>query len=208
MDMQYYGANCISLISKQVRLVVDDNLVDLGGKSVTKEGDVVLFTGPHSNPKKSAKIIIDQPGEYEVQGIFIYGIAARGHMEEAGKKSATMYKIMTDDLNILVTGHIYPELSDTQLETIGMVDIMAVPVGGNGYTLDSTGALTLIKKIEPKLVIPTYYDDNSLRYPVPVTSLEEALKNLPMETKEPVQKLRIKSVDLSDVTQLVVIERS
>jgi len=208
MDIQFYGANCISLTTKQVRLIVDDNLADLGGKSITREGDVVLFTGLHSNPSKPTKILIDQPGEYEVQGIFIYGIAARGHMEEAGEKNATMYKIMSDELSVLVTGHVYPELSDSQLETIGMVDVMIVPTGGNGYTLDGTGALTIIKKVEPKLVVPTYYDDKSLNLPVPAATLEDALKSLPMEMKEPTQKLRVKSVDLSDVTQLVVIDRS
>jgi L-ascorbate metabolism protein UlaG (beta-lactamase superfamily) len=208
MDMQFYGANCISLTTKQVRLIIDDNLEDLGAKSVTREGDVVLFTGIHSTPRKPAKISIDKPGEYEVQGVFIYGIVARGHLEESGKKTSTMYKIMSDDLNVLITGHIYPELSDSQLEAIGMVDVMVVPVGGNGYTLDSTGALTLIKKVEPKLVVPTYYNDGELKFPVPPASLEDALKNLPMETKESVQKLRIKSADLSDVTQLIIVERS
>jgi L-ascorbate metabolism protein UlaG (beta-lactamase superfamily) len=206
MDMQFYGANCISLTNRQVRLVIDDNLTDLGGKSIIKEGDVVLFTGAHSSTNKPAKIIIDKPGEYESQGVFIYGIAARGHMEETGKMSSTIYKIMSDDLDILVVGHVYPELSDSQLEAIGTIDVMITPVGGNGYTLDSVGALTLIKKIEPKLVIPAYYDDKSLKFPVPVASLEDALKNLPMEVKESTQKLRIKSTDLSDVTQLVVLE--
>ncbi|HUC88334.1 MAG TPA: MBL fold metallo-hydrolase [Candidatus Binatia bacterium] len=208
MDLQFFGANCISLTTKQARLVIDDNLEDLGGKSVTREGDVVLFTGIHSKPVKSPKIVIDQPGEYEVQGIFIYGIKARGHMDETDKKTSTMYKIMNDDLNVLVTGHIYPEFSDSQLEAIGMIDVMILPVGGNGYTLDSTGALALIKKVEPKLVIPTYYDDKALKYPVQVVSLDEALKNLPMERRETAPKLRLKSSDLGEVTQLLVVEKS
>jgi hypothetical protein len=35
-------------------------------------------------------------------------------------------------------GHIYPELSEDQLEQIGMVDILVVPVGNSGYTLDAS----------------------------------------------------------------------
>ncbi len=208
MDLQFYGANCVSLTIKQLRLVVDDNLQDLGAKSVTKEGDVVLFTSVHSTPLKAPKIIIDQPGEYEVQGVFIYGIKARSHLDEPGKQTATMYKIMSDELNVLVTGHVYPEFSDAQLETIGMIDAMILPIGGNGYTLDATGALSLIKKVEPKLVIPTYYQDKSLNFPVPPASLEDALKNLPMETKESVQKLKLRPADMGEVTQLIVLEKS
>jgi L-ascorbate metabolism protein UlaG (beta-lactamase superfamily) len=119
-----------------------------------------------------------------------------------------MYKLMLDDTNVLITGHIYPELSDSQLEAIGMVDVMVVPVGGNGYTLDGVGALKLIKKIEPKVVIPTHFDDNSLSYPVPQQTLEQALKSLAMEPKETSPKLKLKGGELGDGTQLVVLEKS
>jgi L-ascorbate metabolism protein UlaG (beta-lactamase superfamily) len=206
MDMQLFGANCIALTTKQARITIDDNLAELGGKSVAKDGDVALFTGAHADPAQPAKIVIDQSGEYEVSGVSIYGIAARAHMDEEGAQTATMYKIMAEDLTVLVTGHIYPELTDDELETIGMVDVMFVPVGGNGYTLDGVGALKLIKKVEPKLVIPTNYDDGKLNYSVPQQPLEQALKALGMEPKETVSKLRVKAGELGDVTQLVVLE--
>lgn len=208
MDIQFYGANCIVISGRQVRLVVDDNLSDLGAKSVSKDGDIALFTGAHSASKQPPKLSIDQPGEYEVSGVSIYGIASRSHMDEEGKKSNTMYKVMTDDLTILITGHIYPELSDSQLEAIGMVDVMIIPVGGNGYTLDGVGALKLVKKIEPKLIIPTHYDDPALKFEVPQQPLDQALKALAMESKETTEKLRLKGSELGDVMRLVVLERS
>jgi L-ascorbate metabolism protein UlaG (beta-lactamase superfamily) len=208
MDVQFYGANCISLTTKQARVIIDDNLTDLGGKSVTKTGDIALFTMAHGDPASETKIVIDQPGEYEVSGVSIYGIPARAHIDEASKKTATMYKVVIDDLKILVTGHIYPELSDKQLEQIGMIDVMFVPIGGNGYTLDPVGALKIIKKVEPKLVVPTHYDTDKLSYPVPQQSLADALRTLAMEPKEAAAKLKIKSSDLGDVLQLVVVEQS
>lgn len=209
MDIQFHGANCITLTTKQGRITIDDNLKDLGGSSAAKAGDIMLFTGMHSEPAKEAKLCVDQPGEYEIAGISIYGIAARSHLEEEKTKTATMYKVMVDDVSVLVVGHIYPELSDTQLETIGMVDIMFVPVGGNGYTLDPVGALKIIKKVEPKLVIPTHYESKKLQFPVPQQPLEQALKDLAMEPKETVPKFKPKAEDLSDgITKLVVVEES
>lgn len=207
MELQFYGANCVRLSNKKASIVIDDNLADLGLKSVTKAGDIALFTGAHGEPAVETKLLIDQPGEYEVSDVSITGIAARAHVDEAGT-NATMYKIVADDLRVVVLGHIYPELTDDQLEALGMVDVLVVPVGGNGYTLDAAGALSLIKKIEPKLVIPTHFDDKSVKYVVPQASLEDALKNLAMEPKETVGKLKVKPVDLSDVTQLVVLEKS
>ncbi|HSX16614.1 MAG TPA: MBL fold metallo-hydrolase [Patescibacteria group bacterium] len=209
MDIQFYGANCIVLSGKQARIVIDDNLAEMGGKTVSKEGDITLFTTAHSGPAGAgtSKIVIDQPGEYEVSGVSIYGIAARAHMDEEKGKTATMYKIVFEDLSVLVAGHIYPELSDAQLEAIGMIDVLFVPVGGNGYTLDGVGALKIIKKVEPKLIVPTHYDDPKLHFEMPQQSLEQALKALAMEPKDTVPKLKLKPADLVETNGLIVIEK-
>lgn len=205
MDIQFYGANCISISGKKFRLVIDDNLADLGKKSVTKDGDVVLYTGLHSAPAVTSPLVVDHPGEYEVAGVSIYGIAARGHMEESGAKNVTMYKMIIDDIRVVVTGHIYPELSERQLEELGTVDVLFVPVGGNGYTTDPVGALKLIKKIDPKIVIPTHFDAKGINYAVPQQTIEQAITGLSMEPKETVDKLKLKDADITEVTQLIVV---
>ncbi|HSX35854.1 MAG TPA: MBL fold metallo-hydrolase [Patescibacteria group bacterium] len=208
MDIQFYGANCVTLATKQARVVVDDNLADLGAKSITKEGDISLHTMPHGDPNAPSGLVFGQPGEYEAAGVSIFGIAARAHIDEEKQMNATMYKVVADDVSVLVTGHVYPELSDEQLEAIGTIDVMIVPVGGHGYTLDAIGALKLIKKVEPKLVIPTHYDDAKLTFEVPAQPLDEALQSMSMQPKETAPKLRVKHSELGETTQLVVLERS
>lgn len=138
----------------------------------------------------------------------IRGIGAQAHTDAPDQHSATMYKIDVNDIKLLITGHIYPQLSEAQLEEIGAVDVVVIPVGGHGYTLDPQGALSVIKAIEPKLIIPTNYADKSIKYPVPQLTLSEALKELGMEPKETMVKLKLKPTELSDVTQLVVVEIS
>lgn len=207
MELQYYGANCIKLSTKKASLVIDDVVASLGGKSPTKAGDIALFTTAPTSVHRDVKIVIDEPGEFEVSDVSIQGIAARAHMDEEGKKSATMYKIIIDDMRIAVVGHVYPKLSSSQLEALGIIDILVIPVGGNGYTVDPIGALRLIKDIEPKIIVPTHYDDKAISYPVPQQTLEDALKGLSMEPVEPVAKLKLKHGEFSDVTQLVILER-
>lgn len=206
MDVQFYGANCVSVSHKGGRIVIDDNLADLGAKSIIKGDDVALFTGPHGD--SAARLTFDGPGEYEVADTSIIGIAARAHIDEPGTKNATMFKLVNGDQSVLVTGHIYPELSEAQLEAIGLVDVLVVPVGGSGYTVDPVGALKLIKDIEPKVVVPVHFADKALKFPVPQQDLATALKELAMEPKETVSKLKIKRDDLSDVTQLVILEKA
>ena len=206
MELTYYGANCVRLAAKKAQIVVDDNLKALGLKDVTKPTDISLRTNP-GFPEHTAAFRAEMPGEYEVSGVVIRGIAARGHMDEEGKHSATIYTIQADDTKVVVLGHIFPELSEDQLEAIGIVDVAIVPVGGMGYTLDGTGALNVIKQIEPKVVIPTHYADKSIRYEVPQAALADAVKNLGMEASETLGKYKIKPSELSDSTKLIVLER-
>lgn len=206
MEFQYHGANCISLGMKQATIVIDDNLAELGLKSVTKPDNIALFT--HEHPvAPDARLVLSDPGEYEVSSVSIFGIPARAHMDEAGKQTATIYKIQYDDLRVAVVGHIHPDLSEDHLEEIGTVDVLFIPVGGNGYTLDGIGALSVIRKIEPKIVIPTHYDDGKIKYPVPQQPLADALKGLSMEPKETLAKFKPKPADYSENIQLIVLER-
>jgi L-ascorbate metabolism protein UlaG (beta-lactamase superfamily) len=208
MDLQYFGGNCAVLSNKDVRIVVDDTLKALGQKSVTKPGDIVLFTGESHETPQGTKIVIAGPGEYEVSNISVTGIAARSHMDEDSKLTATMFKVVSGELSVLFVGHVYPSLSDAQLEAIGLVDVMVVPVGGNGYTLDAVGALKIIKDIEPKIVIPTHYDEKGFNYEVPQQTLEQAVHGLGMDVKETTPKLKLKATEIAETTQLIVVERS
>lgn len=209
MDVQFYGANCLVFSNKELRIVVDDTLQKLGSKSITRADDVVLYTGAHDAVSVETRMVIDLPGEYELGNVSITGIPARSHLsEDKNDRSTTIYKIVFADLTYVVTGHIYPELSDEQLEQIGMVDVLFVPVGGSGYTMDSVSALKLARHIDPKILIPTHYDDKTLTYEVPQVSLDDALKELSMGPKERVEKLRVKPTDLSETTQLVILEKS
>jgi L-ascorbate metabolism protein UlaG (beta-lactamase superfamily) len=206
MDLQFYGANCVSLTHKGTRIVIDDNLAELGAKGITKADDVSLFTGLHG--AAAGRLAFDGPGEYEVSDTSVIGIAARAHTDEEGSHNATMFKLVVGEQSVLITGHVYPDLSEGQLEVIGMIDLLIVPVGGNGYTVDPVGALKLIKEIEPKLVVPTHYNDKALKFPVPQQDLSAALKELAMEPKETVSKLKLKPAELTDLTQLIILEKS
>jgi L-ascorbate metabolism protein UlaG (beta-lactamase superfamily) len=186
--------------------VVDDNLQKLGLKTVTKPTDISLKTFKDI-PEHESRFKIDMPGEYETAGVIIHGVTARAHMDEEGKHSATIYTLEADGTRVAVLGHIYPELSEDQLEQIGMVDIVIVPVGNSGYTLDAVGALRIIKQIEPKVVIATHYADKGIKYEMPQVELEDALKNLGMEVSDTLDKYKYKPSEQSDSTKLVILNR-
>lgn len=206
MELQYFGANCFKITTKKAQIVVDDNLQQLGQKSVTKPSDISLKTF-HDIPDHECRISVDMPGEYETAGVVIHGVAARSHVDEEGKHSATLYTIEADGVRLAVLGHIFPDLNEDQLEQIGMVDIALVPVGGHGYTLDGVGALKIIKAIEPKIVFPAHYADKAIKYDVPQAELEDAVKGLGMEVTETLERFKYKPAELTDATRLIVLKR-
>lgn len=206
MEIQYHGANCVSISTKKARVVIDDNLNQVGLKSIVGKDNIAVYTVPPASMPE-ARLVISDPGEYEVSDISIFGIEARAHMDEAEQHSATIYKIQEGDIRVAVVGHIHPDISEDYLEELGAVDILIIPVGGNGFTLDGIGALSVIKKIDPRVIIPTHYDDGKTKYEVPQQPLEEALKGLAMEPKETLSKFKPKPVDLAESMQLIVLER-
>jgi L-ascorbate metabolism protein UlaG (beta-lactamase superfamily) len=191
-----------------VRLVFDDTLASLGAKTVTRDGDVAIFTTSHPATVAGAKMTIDMAGEYEVSGVNIQGIQARAHTDTETERTATIYKVTVGDVRVLVLGHIYPKLSESKLEDIGVVDVLFVPVGGTGYTMDPVGALQVVKAIEPKIFVPTHYADSALSYEVPQQTLADAVKAFGMEPKETTKKLQFKPSEVTNTTQLVILEKA
>lgn len=205
MEIKYFGGNCVKISNKKASVVVDD-LVNITGKPISTDKDISLYTSGLSKETKSY-FCISGPGEYEVSEISIAGIPSRSHMDEKGQESNTIYRLLVDDIRVAIIGHAYPDLSEEQLESIGTVDVLIIPVGGNGFTLDSIGASKIVKDIEPKIVIPTNFDDGKTVYEVPAAPLEEALKSLVSEIPEKVDSLKIKNIEsMGDVTKVVVLD--
>ena len=206
MELQFFGGNCLALSSRKARIVVDDNLDKLGLKVITKDEDICLHTH-REIPSHPCRFRATMPGEYEIAGAIIKGVAARAHIDEPAQNNAVIYIVQMEDIKVAILGHIYEELNEEQLEQIGLVDVAMVPVGGNGYTLDGVGALKVIKQIEPKAIIPTHYADKGVKYEVPQQELTEAVKGLGMEPSDTVEKYKPALADLTDTTHLIVLKR-
>lgn len=207
MEIKYYGGNCIKISSKKSSIVVDD-VTSLTGKSIVTDKDIAVITDTRIvTTSNKAHFIVDGPGEYEIADVSIRGIAARSHIDPEKTTNTTMYRIIIDDVRIALVGHIYPDIDENQLEEFGTIDILCIPVGGNGYTLDGIGAHKIIQKIEPKVIIPTHYSDKNLNYEVPQSDLDSVLKALAIEPSETLETLKIKNSEFGEGTRLVVLER-
>jgi L-ascorbate metabolism protein UlaG (beta-lactamase superfamily) len=191
-DIEYKGGNTVVIATKKSKLISDPKQSVVGLNDIEPKGMVALATEPRFEVMSNEALInIEGPGEYEVGDFSIKGIPAQRHLDSAGFGS-TIYRVELGDIRIALLGNIDSKLSDEQLENIGVVDIVVVPVGGGGYTLDATAAAHLVRQIDAKVVIPVHYADKALKYEVPQDEFEVFHKELG-GALETVDKLKVKA---------------
>lgn len=106
--------------------------------SISAEGEKRLFS-------------VDHAGEYEVGGIAVQGISA----PKKDGSDHTIFKVMIEDVKIAFLGSLDRTLSQKEVEALGNIDVLIVPVGGKSV-MDSKDASEVVSQIEPRIVIPSY----------------------------------------------------
>lgn len=209
MDIEFLGANCFRVKTKNSLIIIDDNLAKLGSKSPQTDKSVALYSNPvvQADAKITSRLVVDTPGEFEIGDVTVTGVQARGHMDDEGVESATVYQLMYDNQTVTFLGHVHPEISAEVMELIGGTDVLVVPVGGNGYTLDATGAASIVKKVEPGIVIPSHFEMSGINYEMPMQPLAEFLKIMPTneEGEKDSFKLSKSEGDAASQTKVVVL---
>lgn len=195
-DIEYKGGNGLIISTKKTELVIDPNLSVVGLKPLAVKDKVELATEARFAVNAADAILsIEGPGEYEIGDFSIRGISARRHIDnEESEAAATIYRIEVGDSRIALIGNIAPKLNEIQLEELGVIDILILPVGGNGLTLDATAAAGIVRAVDPKAVIPVHYADVSLTYEVPQESLDVFVKELAVPVEKVTGKYKIKTV--------------
>lgn len=209
-DIEYKGGNGVIISTKKSKLVADPKLSLVGIKDLEVKGTVEIVTEPRFRVEHpDVRLVIDGPGEYEVGDFSIRGVAASRHIDtEDVISAATIYSISVGDVRMALLGNITGKLSEDQLEALGVIDILLLPVGGGGYTLDHVDGARVVGKIDPKVVIPIHYADSNLTYEVPQDTLKMFTDELGAPVEE-TEKYKLKSAaNLPASLTVVEIKRS
>lgn len=207
VELEYYGGNCILVSTKNTKMWVDAGVKTVKGLNVPKlKNCVQLSTEKDFLAEGSDVLNLEGPGEYEVGVFSVQGVGVCRHLDDPTKKAknTTVYKIQVSDLRILLVGNVLgSSMNDAVLEELGVVDVIILPVGGNGYTLDATSAAQLVKKSGASLVIPLHYAEDGVDYEVPQDGLDIFLSELGVGS-EVVDKLKLKSA--SDIPESIAVK--
>lgn len=196
MTISWYGEACFLLESSGVRILIEPPQKESGVNPPRLKSDVLVYS--HEVPASASKetFVIDSPGEYEIKGVNIRGIADDANV---------VYSIEIDDIKIAHLGFANKKFDNEKLAELANPDIVLAPTGG-GDILDAEGAMNAINQLEPSIAIPMLYDIKGLK--TKRAPLSAFIKE--SEAKESAQpKLSIKKKDLTEEeTKIVILEQS
>jgi L-ascorbate metabolism protein UlaG (beta-lactamase superfamily) len=208
MEITWYGHACFRLKSRDAVVVTDPYDTSLGLGLPPLKADLVTISHdtPHHNYTAGVKgdfMVIDNPGEYEIKGVFVTGIHIAPPKGAKTPAQNNVFVIYIEDLAICHLGDLNHVPTQKQVEDMGDIDVLLAPVGGNS-ALKANQAAEVISLIEPRIVIPMHYQLPNLTVTLdPVSSF---LKEMGLTKADTVETLKLAKANLPEETQIVLLE--
>lgn len=209
MDITWLGHSCFKLKGSRATVITDPYSPELGYSLGKTTARIVTISHQHPGHCYAQGVggepkVVERPGEYEIGGVLIIGIATF-HDKEGGKKRGknTVYLLEIDEISICHLGDLGHVLTGEQVEEIDDVDVLLLPVGGVS-TINAATAAEVVRQIEPKVVIPMHYKTPALK-----KELEPAdrfLKEIGAKQVEPLPKLSLSKSSLPPTTQVFLLD--
>jgi L-ascorbate metabolism protein UlaG (beta-lactamase superfamily) len=210
MEIKYLGHASFLLKTKDAKVVMDPFDPKVTGlKFYKQEADVVTVSHDHKDHFNLEQIdgtplVLTWPGQFEKKNVRVWGYKTY-HDKVEGKERGenVMYKIESEGVSILHCGDIGAVPPDAQLDEIGDVHVLLVPVGGY-YTIDAQEAMQLIKKVEPAIVVPMHYGRPEVPFKE-LAPLSDFLQKMGIDSAVPEEKLVVKKEDFAVEQALRVV---
>jgi L-ascorbate metabolism protein UlaG (beta-lactamase superfamily) len=207
-EFKWFGHNCFRIKSREAAIVTDPVDRSTGYAMAKQTANIVTisnYDGPNANfgAVRPEFKIVDGPGEYEMEDIFVTGVRTFLDDEHTEKKQFnTAYLLEMDGFVICHLGDIGKVPNSEQTEQLAQADILLVPIGGaNGLTQEQ--AAEVVSLLEPKVLIPMQYrteiGDKGL------LPLESFAKLVGVELPEPLDKYSARQADLNDAIEIVLL---
>ena len=214
MEITWYGHSCFRLTERNYATVVTDpfDSKTIGYSALRLRSDIVTVSHAapgHNNTDavKGISHIIDGAGEFEIGGVFITGVQTDGgSSRKKGKDDAarnTIYVFDYDGITVAHLGDLKHTPTQSEIESLGTINVALVPVGGGGG-LNAAKAAEIISLLEPNLVIPMHYSTPAVK--LPLDTLNKFIKEMGLSQTETQPSLKVTRSSLPHETHVSVLE--
>ncbi len=209
MEITWLGHSCFRLRSREA-VVVTDPCSPATGHSIGKlTADIVTISHNHPGHNylkavSGTPVVITAPGEYEIAGVFIAGIATyHGGRKGSPRGKNTAYMIEMDNIRLCHLGDLGHLPTPEQAEDMSGTDVLLIPVGGKN-TIDAHTAAEVVGLLEPAVVIPMHY--KTAHSAAPLDPLQRLFTEMGLPQVEPLAKVSFSSSNLPHETQVIVLD--
>ena len=209
VEINWLGHSCFRIKSSQGVIITDPCPPDLGYSLGKLTASIVTVSHQHPSHSYVQGIdgeprVVEGPGEYEISGVLILGIATF-HDAVGGKNKGknTIYLMEVDGMSICHLGDLGHVLNAEQVEEIDDVDVLLLPVGGVS-TLNAAMAAEVIRRLEPKVVVPMHYKTPAISREL--GTVDEFLKEMGVEQIDSKPKLSLTKSNLPASTQVFLLD--
>lgn len=214
MEITYLGHASFKLRGRSAVVITDPYSPEMTGLKFPKtEADIVTVSHQHEDHNQhvlvgGAPIVVSGPGEYEIKGVKIIGVATyHDNSQGTARGRNTVYRIEIDGISIIHCGDLGHKLDEKQLEILDDASVLMVPVGGF-YTIDATQACEVVSQLDPKIVIPMHYStpDHVKELSSKLATVDQFLKEIGKEGIIPQPKLVVTKDKLPGEMSVVILE--
>ena len=213
MEITWYGHSCFRLTERNYATVVTDPFdhKTIGYDALKLKSDIITVSHDapgHNNTDavKGASHVIDGAGEFEIGGVFVTGVQTDGGGKKKSKDNGTrntIYVFDYDGITVAHLGDLKQIPTQSEIESLGTINVALVPVGGGGG-LNAAKAAEVISLIEPNLVIPMHYATPAVK--LTLDSLNKFIKEMGLSKPESQPSLKVTRSGLPDETHVIVLE--
>ena len=208
MEITWLGYSCFRLKGKQTTIVTDPVPPDFGYSLGKITADIISVSHQHPGHSYVQGVggdpkVLTGPGEYEISGVMTLGVQTyhdNEHGVQRGKNTIFVFEI--DDMVICHLGDLGHALTAEQVAKIDSADVLMVPVGGVS-TIDAEHAAEIVRRVEPKIVIPMHYKTLVLKREL--APVDQFLKEMGVKEAVPQPKLTVNKNSLPLTLQVVVL---
>jgi len=208
MEITWLGHSCFLIRGKEKTIITDPCHPDLGYRLGEPEADIVTMSHFHPGHSYIEGVANDprqikSPGEYEIGGVFITGVASF-HDDKKGEVRGknTIYIIEMDDITLCHLGDLGHPLHSHLIEEIGDIGILFLPVG-EVSTIPIDTAAEIVRQLEPHIVILMHYKTEV--FTGNLSPVDKFLDKMRIRELEAKPKLSITSSSLPSSTQTIVL---
>lgn len=215
MKINYLGHAAFELILDDGKKLVFDPYESgaydgaLAYGPITGAYDIAVVSHDHADHcykgvTSKAGTVLDKAGESEVEGIKVTAFPTYHDESEGSERGTNLISIVeVEGLRIAHMGDLGHPVSVDDVPELEGVDVLLIPVGGY-FTIDADTAAELVKKFNPRVVIPMHFKTDKVGFPItPVDDFVHLMENV---EKAGASEFTITKESLPDTVTVVVLD--